>query len=41
VTISLPAGNTWRMLMPDGSVTGPMTSVQLRNAEAAIFLKAA
>jgi len=39
VTITLPAGNTWRMLLPNGSLTGPMTSVQLRNAEAAIFLK--
>jgi hypothetical protein len=38
-TINLPAGNTWRMLMPDGSVTGPVTSVQLRNGEAAIFMK--
>jgi hypothetical protein len=37
--ISLPTGNTWRMLMPDGSLVGPLTSVQLRNGEAAIFMK--
>jgi hypothetical protein len=35
----LPAGTTWRLLMPDGSLSGPMTSVPLRNGEAAILMK--
>jgi hypothetical protein len=37
--IPLPSGHTWRLLLPDGSLTGPLTSVQLRNGEAAIFMK--
>jgi hypothetical protein len=38
VTVTLPAG-TWRMLQPDGSLVGPVTSVRLRASEAAIFMK--
>jgi len=38
-TIPLPAGQNWRMLRPDGSQVGPVTNVQLRNGEAAIFMK--
>src|SRR3990167_3069981 len=39
VAVNLPTTNTWYMLRPDGTQTGPVTSVQLRNAESAIFMK--
>lgn len=38
VRVNLPAG-TWKMLRPDGSVTSPLTSVDLRNGESAIFVR--
>ena len=38
ITVNLPSG-TWYMLQPDGNQTGPYTSIQLRNSEAAIFMK--
>lgn len=38
-TITLPGGHNWHMLMSDASMLGPMTSIQLRNGEAAIFMK--
>ncbi|MCI0433649.1 MAG: Ig-like domain-containing protein [Gemmatimonadetes bacterium] len=38
VDVTLPPG-TWRMVMPDGSLTAPVSQVRLRNSEAAIFLK--
>jgi len=39
VSVPLPAGPSWMMLRPDGSRVGPVTNVQLRNGEAAIFMK--
>ena len=38
VDVDLPEGS-WRMLMPDGAIISPVTSVRLRNSEAAILLK--
>ncbi|MBA2243328.1 MAG: hypothetical protein H0W11_00085 [Gemmatimonadetes bacterium] len=38
VTVTLPAG-TWHMLYEDGTLGSAITSVTLRNAEAAILLK--
>jgi hypothetical protein len=38
VSVSLPAG-TWRMLLADGTVTAPVTSVKLRCGEAVILMK--
>jgi len=39
VTIPLPAGETWLPLHADGSLGSAVTSVPLRNAEAAILIK--
>jgi hypothetical protein len=38
VTVNLPAG-TWRMLLADGTITGPVTSIRIRCGEAVIFVK--
>jgi hypothetical protein len=38
VEVTLPPGN-WRMLRADGSLGGPVSSVQLRNSEAVVFFK--
>jgi hypothetical protein len=38
VTVNLPAG-TWRMLLPDGSTTGSVSSVKIRCGEAVILTK--
>ena len=38
IDVTLPSG-TWRLLLPDGSVSGPVSTVSLRNAEAVILLK--
>lgn len=38
-TIPLPEGHTWRMLWPDGTTGAPTTTLELRNGEAAIFMK--
>src|SRR6185437_345742 len=39
VTIPLPAGETWLPLHADGSLGNAVTSVNLRNSEAAILIK--
>jgi hypothetical protein len=39
VTISLPPGDEYFLLRDDGSVQGPLSSIILRNAEAAILIK--
>jgi len=40
VTVPLPAGESWLPLHADGTLGSPVTSVNLRNAEAAILVKA-
>jgi hypothetical protein len=39
ISIPLPAGETWLPLNADGSLGAAVTSIQLRNAEAAILIK--
>jgi hypothetical protein len=39
ISIPLPAGETWLPLHADGTLGAPVTSVKLRNAEAAILVK--
>jgi len=39
VSVPLPAGDTWLPLHADGTLGAPVTSVKLRNAEAAILVK--
>jgi hypothetical protein len=39
VSVPLPAGETWLPLHADGTLGAPVTSVKLRNAEAAILIK--
>lgn len=39
VSVPLPAGETWLPLHSDGTLGAPVTSVKLRNAEAAILIK--
>ncbi|MDQ6828967.1 MAG: hypothetical protein M3081_08890, partial [Gemmatimonadota bacterium] len=39
VSVPLPAGETWHLLHADGTVSAPVTSVMLRNGEAAILIK--
>jgi hypothetical protein len=39
VTVPLPAGESWLPLNPDGTLGAPVTSVRLRNVEAAILIK--
>lgn len=41
VTVSLPDSARWRVLLPSGSLGETVTSVRLRNAEAAILVNAA
>ena len=39
ISIPLPTGETWLPLNADGTLGAPVTSVKLRNAEAAILIK--
>jgi hypothetical protein len=39
VTVPLPTGDTWLPLHADGTLGAPVTSIKLRNAEAAILIK--
>jgi hypothetical protein len=39
VSVPLPAGETWLPLNADGTLGAPVTSIKLRNAEAAILIK--
>jgi hypothetical protein len=39
ITITLPAGERWIPLNADGTVGSAITSIRLRNSEAAILLK--
>lgn len=39
VTFPLPAGETWLPLNADGTVGAAVTSIKLRNSEAAILIK--
>jgi hypothetical protein len=39
IDVPLPAGEVWRPLNADGTLGAPLTSVRLRNAEAAILIK--
>ena len=40
VTVTLPTGETWLPLHPDGTLGAAVTSVKLRNADAVILIKA-
>jgi hypothetical protein len=39
VSVPLPTGVTWLPLHADGTLGAPVTSIKLRNAEAAILIK--
>ena len=39
VTVPLPTGETWLPLHADGTLGAPVTTIKLRNAEAAILIK--
>jgi hypothetical protein len=39
INIPLPAGETWLPLHADGTLGAPVTTVELRNAEAAILIE--
>ena len=40
VVVDLPTATEWRLLLEDGSLTEPVSSIALRNAEAVILFNA-